>query len=199
VDLHREEKNRHEPSPKKQVHGESHQGCHQHKKYLWRENTWQHKSNKEFFWQENACTSVQVWETFWDKVLIPTNNMDLFIYMTEKSPFLQVIHSIAKFFDCRAGQDLNNAIIGFIGDRNQYCDPHPMILLVHNSWAWTAVTASLNEIEAEFFYVAAQDKKVCWVLPQEYQKQPIALPKMLFLPSLLGPFILEQRHTPWEF
>jgi hypothetical protein len=52
---------------------------------------------------------------FRDEVLIATQNLDVFVYMTDKLPFLQVVHSIAKFFDRRAGPDINNSIIGFVG------------------------------------------------------------------------------------
>ena len=76
-----------------------------------------------------------MWETFREEVLIATPNLDLFIYMTEKLQFLQVVHSIAKFFDQQAGEDLNNSVVGFVGEQTKYRNPHPVILPPKSTWA----------------------------------------------------------------
>ena len=122
----------------------------------------------------------------------------MFICMMKKSTFLQVLHSIAKFFDRRAGQDLNNTVVGFVGERTRYQGPHLVILPVRNTWAWTTVTASTNELDGEMFYAAAADKRVSWVPTNDTNKQAIPLPSLLFLPSILGEFVLSQKRTPWE-
>lgn len=153
---------------------------------------------QEFRWQERAGATARTWEKFRDEVLIATQNLDVFVYMADKSPFLQVVHSIAKFFDRRAGPEINNSVIGFVGERTQFRDPHPVILPVRNTWAWTATTAVLDEAEATAFYEQATDKRVCWVPRQESEKQQVLVPRMVFLPSPLAKFVLLERRTAWE-
>jgi hypothetical protein len=97
---------------------------------------------QEFRWQKKAGATTQMWEKFRDELLIATPNLDVFVYMAGKSPFLQVIHSIAKFFDRSAGQEINNWVIGFVGERTKFRDPHPVILPVRNAWAWSPVMAA---------------------------------------------------------
>jgi hypothetical protein len=70
---------------------------------------------------------MQEWGKFRDKILIPARQLDLFIFMMKKSPYLQVLPSIAKFFDRRVGPDLNNSIVGFLGECTKYHDPHPVV------------------------------------------------------------------------
>ena len=61
-------------------------------------------------------------------MLIVTPNFDVFVYMANRSPFLQVINLIAKFFNHRAGQEVNNMVIAFMGKRTKFCNPRPVIL-----------------------------------------------------------------------
>ena len=62
--------------------------------------------------------------------------LHVFVYMTDVSWVLQVLHLIAKFFDIKAGVDLNNKVIGFVGERMQFRVPYPVILPMDNAWKW---------------------------------------------------------------
>jgi hypothetical protein len=118
--------------------------------------------------------------------------------MADKFPFLQVIHSIGKFFDRRAGQEINNSVIGFVGERTKFWDPHPVILPVRNAWAWSTVMVDLGETEADNFYQQASEKRGCWVVNNDTNRQQVWVPRMVFLPTPLAEFMLKERRTPWE-
>jgi hypothetical protein len=77
-------------------------------------------TEKELGWQQRAGSLSTISDRFRDKVLAWGPYLHIFVYMTEESPMLQVMHSIAKFFYIEAGIDLNNKIFGFVGDRTQY-------------------------------------------------------------------------------
>jgi len=57
---------------------------------------------------------------------------------------------------------------------------------------------ALDETEAASPYQQAADKKVCWITPNDTNRQPVWAPQMVFLPSVLAEFVLKDQRTPWE-
>ena len=59
------------------------------------------------------------------------------------------------------------------------------------------VKVSLELEEAAAFYKATPGQ-VCWVPLNVQSKKDQVPPKFVYLPSILGEFVLKQRRTPWE-
>jgi hypothetical protein len=142
--------------------------------------------------------STTISDRFREEVLAGGPALHIFVYMTEESPLLQVMHSIARFFDIEAGSDLNNKTFGFVGDRTQYREPYPVILPVQNAWRWGEVTVALDKEKASSFYDSTANKKQCWLPGDDALRQNIYLPRMLYLPTVLGRFVVRKKCTPWE-
>ncbi|KAL3794187.1 hypothetical protein HJC23_012894 [Cyclotella cryptica] len=58
-----------------------------------------------------------------DEVLAGGPNLHVFVFMTEDSPILQVMHSIAKFFDIEAGETSTTRLLASLGNA-QYTGHH---------------------------------------------------------------------------
>lgn len=156
------------------------------------------QTGKELTWQQRAGPTSTVSDRFRDEVLAGGPQLHILVYMTEESPFLQVMHSIARFFDIEAGVDVNNKTFGFVGDRTQYREPYPVILPVQNAWRWGEVTVCLERDKAKSFYEGATTTKMCWVPGDDALRQSVYLPRLLYLPSVLGRFMVNEKCTPWE-
>jgi hypothetical protein len=109
-------------------------------------------------------------------VLAGGPQLHIFVYMMEESPFIQVMHSIARFFDIEAGVDVNNKTFGFVSDHTQYREPYPVILPVQNVRRWGEVTVCLETEKATSFYEAATNTKMCWVPGDDALRESIYLP-----------------------
>ena len=90
--------------------------------------------NKEFEWQQGAGATASAVKKFKEDVSSSPPYLLVFAFMMEGSPFLHILHSVAKF-----GDSINNKICGFVGDRTNDNKPYPVQLQPDNAWTWKDV------------------------------------------------------------
>ena len=69
----------------------------------------------------------------------------VFSFLDPKYQYIQLVHSMAKFLHLTAMLDINNKVVGFIGDRDR--DKKPYAVLIQEKKAWNL--ARLNVIADE--------------------------------------------------
>lgn len=87
-------------------------------------------------WQTEAGTSNN-WQKFRGEAL---GQMDLqvFGFMNKGSPYINLIHTIQSYTTLGTEADLKGKDIGFVGDKNEYQVPTPVIMQKEKPWKWIA-------------------------------------------------------------
>lgn len=65
-----------------------------------------------------------------DELLTAGPCLHLSMNMIKGSLYLQIIHSIAKFFVLEARLELNNQAVDFVVERTSYCSLYPVISIL---------------------------------------------------------------------
>ena len=58
----------------------------------------------------------------------------VFAFLHLKGPYIQLAHSISKFVHATATNDINNKVIGFIGDKDEDLKPYAVVLQDQKAW-----------------------------------------------------------------
>jgi hypothetical protein len=149
---------------------------------------------KEFRWQQQASGDTT---KFRDEVLGPSARPKVFGFTHNKSPFIHVIHSPARFFDLDAAAELQGKVIAFVGDRTTFGQPHPVALPERNAWEWKTAAMVNDPVRATTFFSVPGREKEFW-RPEGVATAPVALPRLLLLPTPLAAYASESPRTPWE-
>ena len=87
----------------------------------------------------------------------------VFSWMKEGSPYVQVMHSIGKYFNTRGRQDLRTQTLGFIGNRDRFGNAPPTVtMLADNAWKWATVRGCFDPLVFEAFYANLDEKEKYW-------------------------------------
>jgi hypothetical protein len=117
--------------------------------------------------------------------------------MTEGSPIVNLLHSVAKSFHVASRESINNKVIAFAGDRTEFQEPYPIKLPPENAWGWKEVKVCIDEATARLWYESHQRSDVCWMPNDLANKEKVSLPRMLFLPTVLASFVMNKNCTLW--
>ena len=135
---------------------------------------------------------------FRDEIITSPPYLCVFVCMTEGSPVVNVLHSVAKYFHIASSESINNKVIAFAGDRTEFQDPYPVKLPPESAWVWKEVEVCLDAATARSYYEAHGRSDVCWLPNELANKERVSLPRMLFLPTVLASFVMSKGRTPWE-
>ena len=78
---------------------------------------------------------------------LESQNMRVFVGMVKGDNKLKVFHSMVKYNDMFATNNLSGSVIGFMGDRPLDGMPWVFNIPQDKSWAWTEVECAENAIE----------------------------------------------------
>jgi hypothetical protein len=156
------------------------------------------QTKNEFGWQQGAGASTAAANKFRGEIITSPPYLCVFVCMTEGSPFVNVLHSVAKYFHIASSESINNKVIAFAGDRTEFQEPYPVKLPPESAWVWKEVDVCLDAATAGSWYEAHGRSDVCWLPNDLANKQRMSLPRMLFLPTVLASFAMSKNRTPWE-
>ena len=152
---------------------------------------------KEMRWQGAKKTGQGV-KDFRDQVLTRVKPV-VQIGMRKNSPFLQIIHSAARFLgDPMEEDEYNGNIIGFLGDRTSTADPLPVVLEEKWVGGWEKVTGGLDDLEIDTFYSNKENRKKCYKQGTGAEKSSVSIPHMPVVPSRYVEWLTDERRTPFE-
>ena len=152
---------------------------------------------KEMRWQ-GTKKSAQGVKDFRDQVLTRVKPVVL-LGMRKNSPFLQMVHSAAKFLgDPMEEEEYNGNIIGFLGDRTSTSDPLPVVLEEKCVGGWDKASGELNDVEIETFYSNKSNRKKPYKQGPGATKSSAKFPHMPVVPSRHVAWLTEERRTPFE-
>ena len=135
---------------------------------------------------------------FRDTALIQTENW-CFGWMRDGCNEIQVVHSAGRFGGIDAGPDVLNAVIGFVGDRDEWGQPPPAIKLPPIN-AWNMADFEWVDEPQQFgaFYGLLENNKKWWKPATGVATKKAKLPRMILLPGELGLWASEKPRQGWE-
>ena len=118
--------------------------------------------------------------------------------MLSGSPHIYLFHSPAKYFTHTAPSEIKGKFIAFSGDRGVISpQPQAVILPPIKAWTWASIRANENPIRvAEFFQQEGNTNKF-WTEAEVATHNIITVPRLVYLPTILIPYLLEKPHTPY--
>lgn len=152
---------------------------------------------KEMRWQ-GSKKNAQGIKDFRDQVLTRVKPV-VQIGMRKNSPFLQLVHSAAKFLgDPMEEDEYNGNIIGFLGDRTSAVEPLPIVLGGKLVGGWEKITGGLDDLEIETFFANKANRKKPYKQDNGADKSSATIPHMPVVPSRYVEWLTEERRTPFE-
>lgn len=101
----------------------------------------------ELRWQSAVAGDNDKAKVFWDEAA-QRSTCEIFGWFKAGSPYVQVMHSVGKFFDIKGRRDMKNTLLGFIGDRDEFGQAPPTVALPpDNSVKWTNPRAYYDPLE----------------------------------------------------
>jgi len=86
--------------------------------------------------------------------------------------------------------------VAFVGDRSPAQGCIPVSLKPEKPWDWQGVSINCDEADFAAFHEDEADRNR-WYQP-DVLKTSQQLPTVLFVPTLLAKFLVDQQRTPWE-
>jgi hypothetical protein len=152
-------------------------------------------TKQEFDWQPSYGHDNR--NTFKEEVLAYHPKVKVFGFVQKGSPFVQIVHSPGRYVDFSAPPAMRGKILAFMGDRTTYGQPHPFQLPDINAWGWADVTFVDDAVGMATFFDDAENKLKLWPAPGGLQLTE-KLPRLIYLPSLVARFCVEEQRTYWE-
>lgn len=122
----------------------------------------------------------------------------VFVFMKQNSPYLHVIHSLGKFSgDLVVESDYNDSVIGFVGNRAGRVEPIP-IEITNDMWSWKDHEIATDIIKVASFGEKEGNEDKMYKRTKTDDKEKVALPPVLLLPSGLVKWLLEKRRKPLD-
>ena len=120
----------------------------------------------------------------------------VFVFMKQNNPYLHIIHSLGKFAgDLVVESDYNDSVIGFVGNRAGRLEPIP-IEITNDMWSWKDYEIATDIIKVTSFGEKEGNDDKMYKRAKSDDKEKIALPPLLLLPSGLVKWLLEKRRKP---
>ena len=69
----------------------------------------------------------------------------VFALLHPKCPYIQLAHSISKFVHVTATNDINNKVIGFVGNRDEDLEPYAVVLQEQKTWEFVILNVVMDE------------------------------------------------------
>jgi hypothetical protein len=66
--------------------------------------------------------------------VVVDNQFVVFVYMVEGYYFLNMLHSIKRYYDIDSGDDVNNETVVFVGYMTDSSDPYGVLLAEKLPW-----------------------------------------------------------------
>jgi hypothetical protein len=149
---------------------------------------------REWAWQQAVDGTPSRAKAFKEQAL--AGPLRLFAFMQPGNRLVNIFHSAAVYFDPTRGDDAAPKTIAFVGNRSPGQGCIPVALKPEKPWSWPNVSFNGNEAEFATFHEDAANKNA-WYQP-EGLKLNRQLPIILFVPTLLAPFLANQQRTPWD-
>jgi len=122
----------------------------------------------------------------------------VFVFMKQNSPNLHVIHSLGKFTgDLVVQSDYSDSVIGFVGNRAGRLEPIP-IEITNDMWSWKDHEIATDIIKVASFGEKEGNEDKMYKRTKTDDKEKVALPPFLLLPSGLVKWLLEKRRKPLD-
>ena len=149
-------------------------------------------------WQSSLNGDKAPCEDFRDDVL-GAAELCVFGWMKKGSPFVQVIHSVARYSGIGGAAELRGHVIGFLGDRDIFGNqPHPVKLQKKNAWEWLQYDTATSWTDMAAFFANPANRDKGWAPDGSLAKTQGRIPRMLYLPMWLAVYCLEGQRTPYE-
>ena len=118
----------------------------------------------------------------------------VFAFFRPKYPYIQLAHSISKFVHVTATNDINNKVIGFIGDRDEDLKSYAVVLQEQKTWEFVILNVVMDEAAMTAHYADnANSEKLCNTTGT---KAKVKLTRTAVVPLALVHFLLEQLRLP---
>ena len=86
----------------------------------------------------------------------------MFALLHLKCPYIQLAHSISKFVHVTATNDINNKVIGFVGNRDEDLEPYAVVLQEQKTWEFVILNVVMDEAAMTAHYADdANSEKMC--------------------------------------
>ena len=122
----------------------------------------------------------------------------VFGFMKPNSPFVQVLHSPAKYVGCRHGFDEHNMKhIAFVGDRRESMEPTPCKVKLPTFKEWNKVTTPDADALGTFYQNTAKLLSFFPLQEGDVSAEAIVL-KFILLPSCVIGIVAEGSCTPYK-
>ena len=120
----------------------------------------------------------------------------VFASLRPKCQYIQVVHSLAKFIHPMAMPDINDKLVGFIGDRNGDQKPYPVLIQGKKAWDLARLDVFANEMAMTTYYGDEANGRKLWK-PMS-AKVEMLIPRMVVVPLALVSFLLDQSRLSNE-
>ena len=110
--------------------------------------------------------------------------------------YVNIFHSADVYFDPTRGNEAAPKTIAFVGDHSPAQGCIPVCLKPEKPWNWPSVSISCKEADFATFREEAANRHT-WYQPNGL-KTSRQLPTILFIPTLLAPFLAGQQRMPWD-
>ena len=148
---------------------------------------------RELQWQEQAESFPLV---FQDKAVAPSSKLRCYSFLTEDSPYINVVHSLGEYFDDDGNPALQGKIICFVGDRSPEGEHHPMVLPEQTTWTWKEAIINNNAAAAATYFSDPVNRLKAW--EPATQRNKVKVPRFLYLGTELGEWASRELRTLFE-
>ena len=123
-------------------------------------------------------------------------NLHVFVGMVKGDTDIKVFHSMVKYNDMFANNNLNSSVIGFMGDR-----PLSGRLWVFNiprdkPWVWPEVEYVNNSIEIQGHFGQEGNNNILWDTEGGTNKTKTKLPRFAMVTYAMFDWLVQVNRTP---
>lgn len=149
-------------------------------------------------WQVPGKTDKNEWVPFREQVAA-CSCLLICVARVIGSPYLRVIHSIARYTDPTAPAAERSKVIGFVGDRVGNVVRPMTVLLPDGVWDWKdCKKVVVSPVEQAAHFAQEGNRFTLWNPTDRSSESRQMLPKLLLIPPCLMDFIVKESRTPWE-
>ena len=112
------------------------------------------------------------------------------VFLRMNCQYIQLTHSITKFLHVTAIMDINNKVMGFVSDRDEYLKP--FVVVLQEQKAWDLLTANVISDETMTSSHYADEANVGKLWKSTSSKVEMNLPRMVVVMLVLVLFLLQQ-------
>jgi hypothetical protein len=160
------------------------------------------KIRQSLAWQRGSPTTSDGRRDFKTQV-VGQHDLVAFASMSSECPTIEVVHSIATFFQPGAPTHINSREFGLVGDWEGDIRPTSVKLPKLSPWTWSQpkVVADGELMREHYAAASAEEQDKLWTPSSTVSggATTVSTPRMLLIPGNCLQFLTDKPRTPFEF